>query len=147
MQPWGYNRMDDSASFGEWLRRRRRALDLTQADLAQRAGLATTTVRKIEADARRPSRQVAARLADVLGLADVERGAFVQVARAERAVEWLDAPLSDVSPDAEPQSSVSATNLPLPLTRFYWPPAGPCRGGRPGWGQPLAHSGRPRWHW
>ncbi len=32
-------RMDEpAASFGEWLRRRRKALDLTQEALAQRAG-------------------------------------------------------------------------------------------------------------
>ena len=29
--------MGDSSSFGDWIRRRRKALDLTQAELAQRA--------------------------------------------------------------------------------------------------------------
>jgi transcriptional regulator with XRE-family HTH domain len=55
--------MDDSASFGYWVRRRRKALDLTQNDLARRTGYALTTIRKIETDARRPSRQMAERLA------------------------------------------------------------------------------------
>ena len=60
--------MEDSASFGYWVRRRRKALDLTQNDLAQRTGCALTTIRKIETDARRPSRQMAERLAEVLEL-------------------------------------------------------------------------------
>src|SRR5215211_1943360 len=47
--------MDGINSFGEWLRRRRRALDLTQAELADRAGCVTGTIKSIEANARRPS--------------------------------------------------------------------------------------------
>ena len=48
-------------SFGHWLQRRRKALDLTQEELARRVGCAAETLRKIEADARRPSRQIAER--------------------------------------------------------------------------------------
>jgi hypothetical protein len=54
--------MDPITSFGEWLRRRRKALGLTQAELADQAGCVTGTIRSIEADARRPSRQLAERL-------------------------------------------------------------------------------------
>src|SRR5262245_1009194 len=81
--------MDDSASFGAWIQRRRKALDLTQDELAQRVGCSTETIRKIEADARRPSKQIAARLADQLRLAVDERAAFLHVARAEVGVERL----------------------------------------------------------
>ena len=49
--------MDEIASFGEWLRRRRKALDLTQAALADRAGCVPGTIKSIEADTRRSSRQ------------------------------------------------------------------------------------------
>src|SRR5262245_19521225 len=73
-------RMEQSASFGYWLRRRRKAMDLTQAGLAERAGYAETTIRKIEADARRPSREMAERLADLLELSDEERVAFLKTA-------------------------------------------------------------------
>ena len=45
----------DDLSYGNWVRRRRRALDLTQTELAQRVGCARTTIEKIEMDARRPS--------------------------------------------------------------------------------------------
>src|SRR5689334_13020221 len=53
-------------SFGALVRRKRKALDLTQAALAQRVGCAESLIRKIEAEERRPSRQVAERLADAL---------------------------------------------------------------------------------
>ncbi|HET9221573.1 MAG TPA: helix-turn-helix domain-containing protein, partial [Roseiflexaceae bacterium] len=81
--------MEDSASFGYWVRRRRKALDLTQNDLAQRTGCALTTIRKIETDARRPSRQMAERLAEVLELTREERPAFILAARAELPVDRL----------------------------------------------------------
>ena len=73
--------MDDDGSFGQWLRRRRRARDLTQAALAREVPCAVQTVRALEAGAWRPSRQLAARLAQVLGLAERDHAAFVAFAR------------------------------------------------------------------
>src|SRR6185436_11653247 len=61
--------MDCDASFGRWLLLRRKALRLSCVELARRVGCATVTLRKIEADERRPSRQVAARLAEQLAIA------------------------------------------------------------------------------
>jgi predicted ATPase/class 3 adenylate cyclase len=81
-----------AASFGAWLKRRRQALGLTQDALARRAGCATATIRKIEADERRPSVQVAERLADHLALAPHERAAFLRSARATLAADRLPAP-------------------------------------------------------
>ena len=60
--------MEDYSSFGEWLRARRKALDLTQFQLAERAGCAEDTIGRIEAGTRRPSKQVAALLAAALGV-------------------------------------------------------------------------------
>lgn len=45
-------------SFGQWIKNRRRALGWTQELLAEHVGCATETVRKIEADRRRPSQQL-----------------------------------------------------------------------------------------
>jgi predicted ATPase/transcriptional regulator with XRE-family HTH domain len=55
--------------FQDWLRRRRKELDLTQEELGRQVGCAPTTIRRIESGARRPSRQIAERLAQALALA------------------------------------------------------------------------------
>jgi predicted ATPase/class 3 adenylate cyclase len=100
-------------SFGRWVQRRRKALDLTQEQLAQRVGCAAETLRKIEADARRPSRQIAERLAEALELPEAERVAFIEAARAERAVDRLTPPTQDIPQapfapaDALPQGTVT----------------------------------------
>src|ERR687885_234757 len=87
-------RVDEAISFGAWLKRRRKALDLTQEELARQVGCAKMTIQKIEADERRPSKELAGRLAEVLELAPEERPAFVKVARAELGVQRLRAPRS-----------------------------------------------------
>ncbi|MGB7540800.1 MAG: helix-turn-helix transcriptional regulator, partial [Burkholderiales bacterium] len=73
---------DRAHSFGYWLRRRRKALDLTQEALAQRVSCSDFTIRKIEADERRPSRHLADRLAAALAIPEEERRAFLDAARA-----------------------------------------------------------------
>jgi ribosome-binding protein aMBF1 (putative translation factor) len=50
-------------SFGNWIRRRRKALDFTQGELARRVGCSPSLIFKIESDERRPSRQIADLLA------------------------------------------------------------------------------------
>jgi transcriptional regulator with XRE-family HTH domain len=102
-------------TFGRWLQRRRRALDLTQAELAHRAGYAEATLRKIEADELRPSKELAARLAEHLDLAPAERAGFVHFARGRALVPELPVPASGV-PLPEPVGSARATGLPLPPT-------------------------------
>src|SRR3954462_9015434 len=81
--------METITSFGDWLRRRRKALDLTQAALAQRAGCVPGTIKSIEGDARRPSKQLAERLADVLELRLEVRALFLKAARTELAADQL----------------------------------------------------------
>ena len=75
--------MKGIASFGYWVRRRRKTLDLTQAALAQRVGCATVTIKKIERDERRPSRQMANLLAEHLAIPAVEREDFLRLARGK----------------------------------------------------------------
>lgn len=87
------------ATFGEWLKRRRVALDLTQAELAQRAGCSVAGLRKIETGERRPSKQLAALLADALAVSPERRETFVRVARGELRPDRLD--------PAPPQPAVS----------------------------------------
>ena len=85
-------------SFGYWLRRRRKALDLTQEELARGVSCSRFAIRKIEADERRPSRRLAERLADRLGIAPEEREAFLDAARALRAAERMDLDRQPVDP-------------------------------------------------
>src|SRR5262245_32169875 len=82
--------MDSTHSFGSWLRQRRKALDLTQVDLADQVGCSVITIKKIEADERRPSKQITERMADVLAIALDERADFVAFAR--RTATSLPAP-------------------------------------------------------
>lgn len=84
--------MEYSVSFGSWLQRRRKSLDLTQQELAHRVGCSVDTIKKIETDMRRPSRQLAELLADQLELTAGERLAFVKAARSVLAAERLSAP-------------------------------------------------------
>ncbi len=72
-------------TFGSWARARRRELDLTQQEMAALVGCATVTVRKIEADERRPSKQMAERFAEVLAIPAADRERFVAAARGFRA--------------------------------------------------------------
>jgi predicted ATPase/DNA-binding XRE family transcriptional regulator len=73
--------MTASQSFGEWLRHRRRELDLTQDALARRVGCARITIRKLEADEIRPSKQLAELLVEQLGVPPEEREALVRFGR------------------------------------------------------------------
>ncbi|MHB8625596.1 MAG: helix-turn-helix domain-containing protein [Aggregatilineales bacterium] len=97
-------------SFGNWLRQRRKALDLTQIDLADQVGCSVVTVRKIEADERRPSKQITERLADVLAISLEERSAFVAFARHTQAAP-SDASLPSVA-------VIGKHNLPSQPTPF-----------------------------
>ncbi len=102
--------MPSSSAFAAWLKRRRKTLDLTQADLAQRVGCSLDTMYRIEAGTRRPSKQVAFRLAAALEIAPESQAAFLRLARArqsrnesddaERLVQPLTTPASGSFRDA-----------------------------------------------
>src|SRR5512134_3518348 len=111
--------MEPSPSFGYWLRRRRKALDLTQEELARQVACALVTIKKIEQDERRPSRLMAERLADCLQILAEERTLFIQAARAERSAIHL--PLASAVTHTKPTATIPLEaehgNLPLPATR------------------------------
>ena len=73
---------EQSNSFGYWLRRRRKALDLTQDGLAQKVSCSQAAIKKIEAEERRPSKALALRLAEHLAIPAQERVAFLEAARS-----------------------------------------------------------------
>ena len=70
-------------SFGEWLKLKRKALDLTREELAERVGYSAATIRKIEDEERHPSAQVVERLAEVLKIPQNERTDFLRFARGD----------------------------------------------------------------
>jgi predicted ATPase len=83
--------------------------------LASCVGCTAATIRKIEAEERRPSRQVAELLANCLHIPSEQRSLFLKVARGERRIDGL----AVVSPTPEAQPPVEhflpslKANLPL----------------------------------
>lgn len=107
--------MDSTSSFGQWLKQRRKSLDITQETLAHQAGCAVITLQKIEAGERRPSREMARGLASHLGVPAIELNAFVQFARGRPGN--VPAAHRGEGPSAYWLSTYSLANhLPQPLT-------------------------------
>ncbi len=67
-----------NTSFGAWLKARRKRYRLTQGELAERIHCAAVTIRKIEADERRPSPQLVALLVEQLAIPTEWREDFRQ---------------------------------------------------------------------
>ncbi len=68
-------------SFGHWLKQQRRACALTQTELAQRVYCAEITIRKIEANQLRPSKQLTRSLLEKLDAPRDKQDALMQLAR------------------------------------------------------------------
>lgn len=60
-------------SFGRWLKQRRKDLDLTQAELAERMNCTLITLQKLEAGQRRSSKDMAKQLAASLQIPQTHR--------------------------------------------------------------------------
>ena len=103
-------------TFGKWVKRRRKALDLTQQELAKRVGCSLATIIKIEADERRPSRQIAELLAHELDIPPDQHGLFLKIARQEKGIPHLDGLQTLSSPAVAPIIEQPKSNLPAPLT-------------------------------
>jgi predicted ATPase/DNA-binding XRE family transcriptional regulator len=103
--------MSQVSSFGQWLRQRRKTLDLTQEQLADRLGCSPNTIRKIELGTRKPSRQIAELLAQCLNVPTDQYEALVQFARGGPSTQ-------DAAQLLRLALSPHPTNLPTPLTTF-----------------------------
>ena len=108
--------IDFPVSFCEWLKHRRKELDLTQAELAKRASCSIFALRKIEAGDRRPSKQLAELLAKSLEIPPEDQNIFIKVARGDLSVERLPSPVRDTR--LYGNTSPTPGNLPRPLTPF-----------------------------
>ncbi len=110
--------MDHDFSFGAWLQQRRKALDLTQADLGQCVGCSADHIRNLEADRRRPSKEIAEHLAKCLRIAEQDQQAFLRFTRGESST-IVPSPMSKTSPPLPWQQRESLRphlpTLPTPL--------------------------------
>ena len=70
-------------SFGDWLKRRRSALGLTQEQLALQIHCSTSALRKFESEQRRPSAEVVEQLAEIFNISPDERESFLRFARGD----------------------------------------------------------------
>jgi len=107
--------MDFPLTFGEWLNCRRKALDLTQVELAERANCSVFTLRKIEAGSRRPSKQLAGLLAKQLEIPSKDQTTFIRVARGELNIERLGSAVAIRSTGQSTASIPSPARINLPF--------------------------------
>ena len=98
-------------SFGEWLKRKRKTLDLTREVLAKQIGYSAATIRKIEDEERHPSAQVVERLAEIFSVPKDERKDFLRFARGD----WKSAPV-DAEEDRPWRSSGKSPRSNIPAT-------------------------------
>ena len=116
--------MDGEPTFGAWLKSRRRQLDLTQKGLAHQVGCSVGTIRKMEADERRPSRQLASLLAECLEIPSDQHEIFIAFARSEAYISDTPLPVLPVDDDQVPSIPQKTKkqkikhNLPLDVTQF-----------------------------
>jgi len=106
-------------TFGEWVKARRKKLDLTQELLATCVGCSLSAIRKIENDERRPSRQIAELLALHLEVPLEEQTLFLKIARGEGSVRHLNSASPSTGkliPDSEAFSP--ASNIPASTSPF-----------------------------
>ena len=103
-------------TFGQWVKQRRKALSLTQAELGRLVSCSTVMINKIEGDQRRPSIQIARLLARHLKIAPKDRTAFISLARPDVSREQIEAVSSPHAQTPGRSANRKVTNLPVPLT-------------------------------
>jgi len=104
--------MSDRLLFADWLKRRRKSLDLTRDELAQRAHCSASAIRRLEAGDLRASKTLAESLAGALEIPTEQHDAFVKFARGDTST-FLP-PTANLHPIPNFPSPIS--NLPAPLT-------------------------------
>lgn len=114
--------MNETLSFGAWLKQRRHRLDLTQQEVAQRAACSLSTLRKIEGNDLLPSKELAQLLAVALGVPATEQEAFITFARGGKTIftlpPALPSPTNQLTnpPTNQPKTDRPRYTLPTPLT-------------------------------
>jgi transcriptional regulator with XRE-family HTH domain len=115
--------MSTETPFASWLKQRRKALGLTQQELAERIECSLALLVKLEAGGRRPSGQIALLLAETLGVPADEQQAFLEFARAGGRAESGVPGAGAGSPAPWRARPAPALPLPAPPTSFVDRPA------------------------
>jgi predicted ATPase/transcriptional regulator with XRE-family HTH domain len=103
-------------AFGALLRRYRRTAGLTQAELAERAGISEDTISNIERDVpHAPRKDTLELLADALALGAEERAAFLAAVRVTRAQAQTSAASEVVSSDGSSNGPRRSPHYHTPL--------------------------------
>lgn len=100
--------MEAEVSFGTWLRKQRRTLDLSQRTFASQVGCAEVTLRRIEAGTLKPSKELAGLILENLGIPEMDRAPWICFARG----------LTGFPGQRSSSANRQITNLPAPLTSF-----------------------------
>jgi predicted ATPase/transcriptional regulator with XRE-family HTH domain/Tfp pilus assembly protein PilF len=111
----------DIPTFGTSLKQSRKALDMTQGELAALASCSPKMIAKIESGERRPSRQLADLLAEVLEVAEGDRAEFIRLARGVTGpIRRAEVPERSLhpAPAPEPAQMAPPDNLPVSPTEF-----------------------------
>lgn len=103
----------EAHSFGYWLRLKRKTLDLTREGLAGRVGCSAGTIQKLEEEERRPSVQMAQRLAEIFNIPPNEQWAFLRFARGELH-SWIAETQEEAPWNAS--AKLPPSNLPIMVT-------------------------------
>lgn len=116
--------IDSGLTFGDWLRQRCQALDLTHAELATSVGCSVSALRKFEADELRRSRPLAEALAGALEIALEDRAAFVGCARDTPGADTTRLPIPTISLQHSAPHVTARSTLPAQLTPHGRSPVG-----------------------
>jgi predicted ATPase/DNA-binding XRE family transcriptional regulator len=107
--------MEGIETFGQWVKLRRKALGLTQANLAQRVACSKAMINKIESDLRSPSKPLIELLSLHLKISPADYAAFVHLAQPQLLVEPGDFSNRE-SANATRTTLVPTKTHPIPLT-------------------------------
>jgi predicted ATPase/class 3 adenylate cyclase len=112
--------METRVSFGNWVQQQRKALDLTQQMLAAQVDCSPVVIQEIEQNERRPSRQIAERLAAVLGLPASQHDLFIEAALGTQSVEQLSPTQRRQADSAYPSGTVTFLFTDIEASTVLW---------------------------
>ena len=112
--------MVEHSPFGEWLRRKRRDLDLSRRELANLAGCAEVTLRRIESGTLKPSKELASSLLMSVGAPQNELEQWIRFARGLDGGMPESQMNLDLESDKQTLSPIPTVSLPTGTVTFLY---------------------------